>query len=329
MARPLDWASGQDSGASPSAWRTNSVRNQAWNFALLGGCAPARAAAAARQNSSARSSSSTKPHQRGAVARGMCTTRSVDSRCLRQGRLDLLDADALAQVPVERAEQVGQALGQRVVATRARAPAAAPRGAARGSAAGTRCRGARGTSRMWTRTRSRVGVRLEPGVVDTGDRAGDARVLGELGAPARTRRPCRRPRSPHPTRRRTRATMLSPRPKVSSRSSVSGRSSGSARQDRRLERGVAHLDPRVLDGAAHPDLDRRLAVQQGVGDQLGDPQLGALGQLVTADVRAQARPPSDVRRARRGARAQGEGGRLQRHGGLQAGRGGRLTALGS
>ena len=51
-----------------------------------------------------------------AVARGMCTTRSVWARLARDRRLDLLDPDALAQVPVEGPEQVAEALRERVVA---------------------------------------------------------------------------------------------------------------------------------------------------------------------------------------------------------------------
>ncbi len=87
-----------------------------------------------------------------------------------------------------------------------------------------------------------------------------------------------------------------------------------ARQDRRLDGGVVHLDPRVLDGAAHPDRDRRLAVQQRVGDELRDPQLGALGELGTPDLRAQLGHPAACVLHAAGSLPQGEGRPVERHG---------------
>ena len=123
-----------------------------------------------------------------------------------------------------------------------------------------------------------------------------------------------RPRTPRPASNQTtlpsssisapqasahRATMPRPRPKVSSsrrprRSCAGVGSSGGSGEPSR------DLDARVLAGAAHPHRDRGLGVQQGVGDQLGDAQLGALDELGATDVTAQSRPPSGVRPARRG-----------------------------
>ena len=50
-----------------------------------------------------------------AVWRGIATRRSRGRHAGLQRRLDLLGADALAQVALERAEQVGEVLGERVV----------------------------------------------------------------------------------------------------------------------------------------------------------------------------------------------------------------------
>ena len=44
-----------------------------------------------------------------------------------------------------------------------------------------------------------------------------------------------------------------------------------------------HLDPRVGGGAADPDHDRRVGVQDRVGDQLGDAQLGGVDEVVAAE----------------------------------------------
>ena len=88
---------------------------------------------------------------------------------------------------------------------------------------------------------------------------------------------------------------------------------GGRGQDRGLERGVADLDPRVLDGASDPDLDRRLAVQEGVGHELGDTELGALGELPTPDVLARPHHPLACVMHAAGTGAQGEGWPIQRH----------------
>jgi hypothetical protein len=96
-----------------------------------------------------------------------------------------------------------------------------------------------------------------------------------------------------------RATMSRPRPKV-----ISGLSSPGA---------VADLDPRVLGGSAHPHPDRRNAVQDGVADQLGDPQLGALGQVVSTDLGARFDHPASGLVHPTRARAQGEDRSVNRH----------------
>ena len=79
------------------------------------------------------------------------------------------------------------------------------------------------------------------------------------------------------------ATMPSPRPKVgsSSRNSWPTSSAGKAGGSEDASRD---LDPRVAAGAAQPDRHRRAAVQDGVGDDLGQCQLGVLAQLGAADL---------------------------------------------
>ena len=117
-----------------------------------------------------------------------------------------------------------------------------------------------------------------------GDDALDA--LASLGSsPARTRRPCRRPRSRRPRPSSTGRRCRGPRPKVSSRSSSSPRarcragSGGSSEPSMTSTRGCSGVPrTRTLIGR------RRRAGR--VGDQLGDAELGALDEVGAADVAA-------------------------------------------
>jgi len=74
------------------------------------------------------------------------------------------------------------------------------------------------------------------------------------------------------------------------------------------------LDPGVLAGAADPDQDRGLGVEQRVGDQLGDAQLGALDEIGPVDVRAGVDHPTTCVLHATGTRAQRQGWPVQRHG---------------
>jgi hypothetical protein len=83
-----------------------------------------------------------------------------------------------------------------------------------------------------------------------------------------------------------------------------------------LDRPVADLDAGVLTGAADADAQGRSRVQQRVGDELGDTQLGALDEVAAGDVMAGADHPAACILHAAGTRAQGQGWPVQRHGGL-------------
>ena len=58
------------------------------------------------------------------------------------------------------------------------------------------------------------------------------------------------------------------------------------------------------DGAAHADRQREHGVEEGVGDQLGDAELGALDEVVATDVTAGLDHPSACVLHAAGTRAQ-------------------------
>ena len=239
-----------------------------------------------RQNSSARSSSSmnrlsVRPIERGDV----------------QHQVDVLLAGRLAR-PRSARRPSRPAAGARASRTgrtgswpagsppRAPAPGAAPRGAARGSAAWKPTYDATGTPSTSTRTgllraarfgRARwstpVMTPRAPSCVGEVGRRGepdDLAVVLDLGAPG-----VRATRHDAQARGRT----------VSS-TSLCRRSQRRRRGQHRRRRPSRRAPRRAgAPGAPHPDRDGRLAVQQRVGDQLGDPELGALGELGAADVR--------------------------------------------
>ena len=255
-------------------------------------------------------------------SRGMCDDQ-VDVRLAGLARAASICSTPMpvAQLPVERAEEVGEALGQGVVGLvreRQQPHLAAQLAEVLLEADEER---QRARPRTWTRTRL---VRSAPR--GAGSWSKPVIDAGERPSPSRTPRPgANQTTLPSssisaPQASAQRATMLRPRPKVSSRSSVSGRSRARSGRIGASTRAVAHLDARVLGGAAHPHRDRRLAVQQGVGDQLGDAQLGALRQLVAGRSPCTGSPPSGVRPARRGDLRPGSGrGRLSGTGWLQRG----------
>ena len=175
---------------------------------------------------------------------------------------------------------VGEGLGERVVGPRGPAPAAGARGAARGSASGSRRRrsgtpAARGPPCRCPARTARLGL------AQAGDDARDA-VVGRARWRARTRRPCRRPRCRAPGHRAHRDDRRAPARRSRAGRRRRWRPSGEGRG--RLGGAVAHLDAGVLEGAAHPHGDGGRGVQEGVGDQLGDAELGALDEIGAADV---------------------------------------------
>src|SRR6476661_4925307 len=222
--------------------------------------------------------------------------------------LDRVGADALAQVALEGAEEVGEALGQRVVAlVREREQAhLAPQLAVVALELDERPQrdaedldahlvGGRGGVHL----HGRAGDGARHGGV-AGVRGGcepdGLAVLVEVDAP------------------RVRAAGHDAEPAAEGEQQVVLAGGVHGRHDRGLGRAVAHLDARVLAGAAHPHAQRRLGVEQRVGDELGDAELGALDEVLATDVQAGVDDPAACVLDAAGSRAQGQGGPAQWHG---------------
>ena len=120
---------------SPAALADELAEEPALELRAARGCGPATAAAASRQNSSARSSSSRNRPMRGRAVSAWHRDVEVGRLAPAAQRLvDLVGADALAQLAVERRRRGRRGSWPAGSRSRGPGPAAAPRGAARGSA---------------------------------------------------------------------------------------------------------------------------------------------------------------------------------------------------